>query len=155
MLAACTRSSLPEGEGLFIAPTVADDSIPLILETFTPLPATATPPCENHMVFLQDLTIPDGTTVNPGALIQKSWQVRNDGSCTWSRGYSIRLDSGTPLGLPLRHPLPQAQAGETVELAVQFTAPDEPGSYRSSWRAHDFAGEPFGVLIYIEIVVAE
>jgi hypothetical protein len=134
---------------------VAEGSVPLILETFTPLPATATPPCENNLVFLLDLTIPDGTAVNPGALIEKSWQVRNDGSCTWSRGYSIRLDSGNPLGILLRHPLPAAQGGEPVELNVQFTAPDEPGSYRSAWRAHDFGGEPFGVLIYIEIVVSE
>jgi hypothetical protein len=107
------------------------------------------------MVFLQDLTIPDGTSVKPGTQIDKVWQVRNDGTCTWSRGYSIRLDSGSPLGILLQHSMPTTSAGESVELRAQFTAPEEPGNYRSAWRAHDFGGEPFGVLIYIEIVVSE
>lgn len=155
LLTACTRSSLPESEAYFVAPSVEAESIPLVLETFTPLPATATPPCENHMVFLQDLSIPDGTVVRPGEVMEKSWQVRNEGSCTWSRGYSIRLEDGLALGVRTQHPLPEARGGETVELKVQFTAPEEPGRYRSSWRAVDIGGEPFGVLIYIEIVVQE
>jgi hypothetical protein len=152
-LAACTRSSLPAEAGLFIAPSVDPNSIPLVLETSTSLPATATPPCENHMVFLQDLTIPDGTIVTPGANFEKSWQVRNDGSCNWIRGYTLELEDGPPLGPLRRHSLPQTLAGETAAITVQFTAPEEPGVYRSSWRAHDLGGASFGVLIYLEIVV--
>jgi hypothetical protein len=153
LLAACTRSSLPSEEGYFIAPSIDPNSTPLVLETATPLPATPTPPCENHMVFLQDLTIPDGTVMAPGASFEKSWQVRNEGSCNWIRGYTLELEDGPPLGPLRRYSLPQAAAGETVAITVQFTAPEEPGVYRSSWRAHDLGGASFGVLIYLEIVV--
>ncbi|MQC26632.1 MAG: hypothetical protein DWG76_04170, partial [Chloroflexi bacterium] len=153
LLAACTRSSLSQGEGYFIAPSVDPNSTPLVLETATALPATPTPPCDNHMVFLQDLTIPDGTVMAARNRFEKVWQVRNDGSCPWTRGYTLKLEDGPSLGVLTRYPLPASSQGDTVELVVEFTAPDEAGVYRSSWRAHDFGGEPFGVLIYLEIVV--
>jgi len=34
-----------------------------------------------------------------------------------------------------------------------FTAPEEPGAYRSAWQAQDIEGNLFGDPIYIDIIV--
>jgi len=153
LFAACTRSLLPRNEGFFLAPTLAGGSNPIPLETFTALPASPTPPCDNNLVFLRDISVPDGTVFSPGESIEKSWEVRNEGSCAWIRGYSIQLQDGPALGAIDRQALPEAQPGETVVITVQFTAPNEPGHYRSLWKAFELGGEPFGVGFYIDIVV--
>lgn len=155
-LAACSRSVLPADQGYFIAPTVVGNSQAILLETPTAMPATATPECENNLVFLRDVTVPDGTRFAPGAPVEKSWELRNDGTCAWIQGYVVELQAGSiGLGAVPRHPLPPAQPGESVVLTIQFTAPSEPGNYRSLWKAHDFAGNPFGVGFYVDITVSE
>lgn len=152
-LAACTRSALPADKGFFIAPTIVSNSTPLILETQTPQPATATPPCENNLVFMQDITVPDGQHFLAGQTIVKTWQVRNDGSCAWVRGYSLRLVDGVAMGAIDRQALPEAVPGDVVEITMQFTAPPQPGTYRSAWKAFDQTDKAFGVQIYVEIIV--
>jgi hypothetical protein len=152
-LIACTRSALPSSGGMFIAPTLAGGSAPILLETPTGLPATATPECDNHLVFMTDVTVPDGTHFAPGAPVEKSWEVRNDGTCSWIRGYFVQLEDGPAMGAIDRQALPEAAPGEVVVLTIQFTAPNVAGNYRSSWRAHDFGGNPFGVLFYVDIIV--
>lgn len=153
LLSACTRSALPANEGFFLPPTLVGGSTPIMLETYTAMPATATPPCENNLVFLRDVSVPDGTHFSPGETIEKSWELRNDGSCAWIRGYYVELQDGSPMGAIERQPLPEAQAGETVVLTIQFTAPSAPGSYRSLWKAHDIGDTPFGVGFFVDIVV--
>lgn len=138
-----------------MAPPVGAESNPVELETPTPPPPAPTAPCDNDMVFLQDLTVPDGSVFKPGVGISKSWSIRNEGSCTWTEGYTLVLEDGPALGAFDKQPLPAAEPGEAVEMHVDFFAPPQPGNYRSAWRAHDLGGEPFGVLIYIEIVVEE
>lgn len=154
LLAACTRSLLPADEGFFIAPTIVGGSEAIILETLTPLPATATPECDNNLVFLRDITVPDGTHFAAGATIEKSWELRNDGTCAWIHGYTVELqENSNGLGAIPRQPLPEAAPGESIVLTIQFTAPNVAGTYTSLWKAHALGGEPFGVGIYVEIVV--
>lgn len=153
LLAACTRSALPADQGLFIPPTLAGDTAPLILETHTPPPPSPTAPCDNGLVFLQDLNIPDGTHMLAGQTFEKSWQVRNDGSCPWVRGYTVRLVGDVAMGAIDRQALPEVPPGETAAITIQFQAPQLPGTYRSAWKAFDLGGREFGVQIYVEIIV--
>jgi hypothetical protein len=153
LLAACTRSALPADQGYFIPPTVVGGGQPLILETHTPMPATATPVCENNLVFLRDITVPDGTHFLAGQEFEKTWEVRNDGTCPWIRGNSLRLVDGIAMGAIDRQALPETQPGDVVNITILFQAPPQPGTYRSAWKAHDVGGEEFGVQIYVEIIV--
>jgi hypothetical protein len=119
------------------------------LPTYTPYPtatATATAIC-NQMQFVKDVTIPDGTWMRPKQNFTKIWEVRNTGSCTWDAGYSVVYgDEGGMLGAAASHPLPSApvRPGETVRIAVAFTAPDSDGTYTSAWRLRSTNGEKFG-----------
>ncbi|GAB4526292.1 MAG: hypothetical protein Fur0018_11480 [Anaerolineales bacterium] len=115
--------------------------------------ATATPQCQTRLHYLEDLSLPDGSLVQPGELLDKRWAVENDGSCNWDESYSLRWIAGPTLGAPERLPLYPARAGTTAIIRVLFTAPQAPGVYRSAWQAYDAHGNPFGDPVFIEIQV--
>lgn len=153
-LVGCTRSLLPASGGYFIAPTLVGAANPIILETYTPAPPTARPPCDDNLVFLRDVTVPDGTHFLAGQTFDKSWELRNDGTCEWVHGYFAELrDGDPPLGAIPKQALPELGPGETVVFTIQFTAPREAGHYRAFWKAHSVGGEAFGVGFYVDIIV--
>lgn len=107
------------------------------------------------MVFLEDLTIPDGTRVSPGAELDKRWLVQNAGTCNWDNQYRLNLVAGTELGVPAEQALFPARSGTDLEIRIVFSAPDEPGVYRSAWQATNPERTAFGDPIFIEIIVEE
>lgn len=109
--------------------------------------------CTNNLSFLSDLNIPDGTHVTSGTELQKQWQVQNSGSCNWNSQYSLRLTGGDALGAAEMQALIPARGGSEAVLQINFTAPQEPGKYNSSWNAFDPDGNPFGDPVFIEIIV--
>ncbi len=133
------------------ATAAPDTAIPQISPT--PPAASPTPPCAASLRFLEDITIPDGTIVSPGQNVEKQWRVENNGSCHWDARYRLKLIDGFPLGLPAELALYPARAGTTATLALTFTAPLEPGTYRTAWQAFTPEGQPFGDAVFMEIIV--
>jgi len=117
-----------------------------------PLP-TPTPFCSNNLLFLEDLTIPDGTIVTPGASLEKQWKVENNGTCNWDERYRVRLVAGPELGAKIEQALYPARSGTQSTIQIVFTAPEEVGTYRSAWQAYSPDGLPFGDPFFIEIAV--
>ncbi len=109
--------------------------------------------CMDGLRFLGDLTVPDGTIVQPGEAIDKQWLVQNDGTCNWDVRYRLRLTGGPNLGAEAEQALYPARGGAQVALRILFTAPLEPGTYQSAWQAYDPRGQPFGDAVFISIVV--
>jgi hypothetical protein len=150
-------------EEYYLPPTAAEEAIRQIVSTptsssteATPTPDTRpspTPQCNNDLLFVEDLTIPDGTVVLPDATLDKRWQVENSGSCNWDERYRMKLVSGSDLGTPPEQALYPARSGTQAAIRVLFTTPSEPGTYRSAWQAFTPLGEPFGEPFYIEIAV--
>jgi hypothetical protein len=116
----------------------------------TPTPVT---PCVANLTFLSDLSLPDGTQVQPGEALDKRWQVRNSGDCNWDATYRLKLIAGPALDAATEQALYPARGGSEATLRILFTAPLEAGEYRSAWQAHLPDGQPFGDPIYIAIVV--
>ena len=56
-----------------------------------PTPTLALPVCQDNLTFIEDLTVPDGTYVDPGVVLDKRWKVRNSGSCNWDEDYRFKL----------------------------------------------------------------
>lgn len=121
--------------------------------TSTPTAFPNAPGCTNALVFISDLTIPDGTVVSPGASIDKQWEIENGGSCNWEEGYQLKWISGLTLGAPEEQSLFPARAGSHATLSLQLEAPSVPGNYVSAWQAYDPEGYPFGDPIFIDFVV--
>lgn len=139
-----------------------------ILSTTTPIPSiqtsiptptiaiTATPtagPCSNNLEFIQDVTIPDGTTVSFGAAIDKQWLVKNIGTCNWDSTYRLKWIGGDPLGANQEQILFPARAGTQATLRIAFTAPATEGTYESAWQAYGKDGIAFGDPIFMKVVV--
>ena len=153
-----------QGCSLFPAQPPAATAAPYFIPP-TPVPAGRAAPapsgqavpsdadCGNDLIFIEDLTIPDGTVVPPGASLDKQWLVENSGSCAWDERYRLRLIAGPEMGAQPEQLLYPARGGSQVILRILFTAPSEPGSYRSAWQAFRPSGEPFGEPIFIDILV--
>jgi hypothetical protein len=115
---------------------------------------SSTPECSNVLAYLEDLSVPDGSSVQPGAKVDKRWKLENSGSCNWDARYRLRLVAGPSLGVPSEQTLYPARSGTQFTLQIIFTAPNEPGTYRSAWQAYDPQGQSFGDPFFVEIQVA-
>ena len=162
--AACTAQSTPT---LFVPPTaefappttVAQGSRPTAAPSPTAFPTrtavVATPtPCTNDLRFVQDMTIPDGTTVTPAEPVDKQWLVTNAGTCDWDAGYRLKLISGDAMGAPTEQALYPARAGTQATLRIAFTAPETAGTYQNQWQAVAPDGTTFGESVYMQISVS-
>ncbi len=118
------------------------------LPTATPLPPTATPipiPCD-WVSFVADVHISDGETLRQGATFTKTWRLKNIGSCTWNREYSLVFVSGTQMDAPNRVWLDtQVRPGEMLDVSVQFKAPTRAGEYIGYWQMRNANGVNFGL----------
>lgn len=126
------------------APSVTPTETQAPTATFTPT-STAIP-C-NRAEFVKDVTIPDGTDFNPGDTFVKTWRLKNTGSCEWTSGYKIIFSSGDQMGGPDAAQLTSGivSPGGTVDVSVDLTAPDDPGTYRGNWKLRDPNDQVFGI----------
>lgn len=115
--------------------------------------------CHNS-AFEGDVTIPDGTVIDPGVNFTKSWKLRNTGSCKWDEGYSLVYIGGSSPDLdPYDYKFSKTSdrdfvaSGEAIDVTVELTAPCTPGKYEGHWRMKDDQGNFFGtfVSVYIEV----
>jgi hypothetical protein len=113
------------------------------------------PECNNGLFFIEDLTIPDGTQVAPGTMLDKRWRVQNTGTCNWDERYRLKEIAGPELGSVPEQRLYPARSGSEATIRIQFTAPEEAGTYRSAWQAYDPEDRPFGDPFFIEVVVLD
>ncbi len=162
-LQGCGGSPHPDADsGIFRAPTAV-----VVTPTVENLPTapgeagqseellpTPTPVCSNDLVFLDDLTIPDGTVVEPGQRLDKRWKVQNNGTCNWDDRYRVKLIAGPNLGVPVQQALYPALSGTEIVIRMIFIAPEDPGNYRSAWQAFDPQDNPFGHPFFIDFQVA-
>jgi hypothetical protein len=108
----------------------------------------------NDAIFLEDLTIPDQTIVDPGENLDKRWSVQNSGSCDWGSGYRLLHVSNDAFRTPDEIALFPASAGYLAVWQIQLGAPFEPGEHISIWQARSPEGLLFGEQVYLWVVVA-
>lgn len=105
----------------------------------------------NAAKFIEDVTIPDNTRLNPGTGFIKTWRLENYGSCTWTTNYSLVFVDGDQMSAPDEIPLPQeVEPGDTIDLSVSMIAPINPGTYESYWKLADASGVLFGTGSFAE-----
>jgi hypothetical protein len=91
------------------------------------------------------VTVADNSVFAPGSSFTKVWRLRNNGTCIWKTTYRVVLVSGDQLGGQNLMPLPNEVApGQTIDLAMNLTAPLIEGSYRGNWQVRNEKGEAFG-----------
>ncbi|MGH2582476.1 MAG: NBR1-Ig-like domain-containing protein [Anaerolineales bacterium] len=140
--------------------------------TPTPGPSEEIPPTESSTPeptgapcliarYVYDETYPDGTRVDPGQAMAKTWRLQNVGTCDWAAGqYELifiggdKMQGQSPWTITFTVP-----AGGYANFTMNMTAPAQPGTYHGDWMLRTKGGDTFGVgpnadlPIWIEIIV--
>lgn len=116
---------------------------------------TATPTVNicNNSVFVADVSAPDGTQVTAGQKFVKTWKVKNTGSCTWPRTYTIRYGYGDRMNGRDTYLTAEVLPNQEAEISIELTAPSTPGTYRGYWVLFDNNAFSFGQYLSVVIVV--
>lgn len=145
-------------DGTFFGPSLraemfvqATDGVP----TQSAYGAIAEAGCVLDAAFLEDVTLPDGTVVQPNQALHKTWRIRNTGTCDWELGASLVFVSGSLMSATNTVLIPPTRSGETADIVVNLTAPAENGSYTGLWRLQSTDGTLFGTLLFVAINVGE
>jgi len=106
--------------------------------------------------FVQDVTFPDGTTIQPGTHFLKIWRVRNDGVSQWNDGNVLVAAGGDLLSAAdAKVPLPVVPAGQETDIAIPLLAPDRTGRHVAYFRLQSSDGANFGQRLWADVRVAE
>jgi hypothetical protein len=112
----------------------------------------------NNSAFEGDVTIPDGSVLEPGHNFIKTWKIRNSGTCTWDEGYALVYIGGSdpdldPYNFQFENANDFVSGGEAVDISLDLTTPCEPGEYEGHWRMRNDQGFYFGtvVSVYVEV----
>jgi len=105
-------------------------------------------------LFIEDVSFPDGTHVQPGTKIVKKWRMQNTGKDAWDAKTTLKCVWGNLSAANVDISVPILKANEVGTVAVIFDAPMKPGTYQSHWRlAHQ--DMRFGNRIWCLVVVDE
>ncbi|MFH2040456.1 MAG: NBR1-Ig-like domain-containing protein [Chloroflexota bacterium] len=143
----------PTSANLSTAQLVSKSPPLLPSPTFQSIPTNLVDDCSDDLLYIGDITIPDGTNLDPGIEADKQWQVKNNGTCDWDYRYSLRMISGDGMGTEKQQSLYPARAGSQVVIQLTFTTPLQAGTYQSVWQAFNAENQSFGDPISILLVV--
>ncbi len=172
-------TTAPNAAPTALATTAPNAAPPLAAATDTPVPVvpTAVPPVANtpsansgatpapgttpaasgqtaanciRWTFVSDVTMPDGTVVAPGQQFDKTWRIRNSGTCAWN-GFELAFNRGEAMTATTAVPVPATAPGATVDLTVSLTAPSTPGSYTGFWRLRNANGTVYAGDLWVKI----
>jgi hypothetical protein len=116
------------------APAAAASPVP------SSAPAAANSACDKAE-FVADVTVPDGTTFSRGDNFDKTWKLRNIGTCTWNTGYFIQYENG-PLQ-PKNKKInlnTNVAPSQSVDITASYNVALDPGTYRSTWSLRNASG---------------
>ena len=121
--------------------------------------AVTTTSC-NQAEFISDVTIADGTSIEPGVTFTKTWSLSNAGTCSWTTDYLLVYYSGSQMDGPDSQDLTDTTItpGDSIEISVELIAPTTAGTYTGYWALQSADGETFGIgsvaqPFYVQIVV--
>src|SRR5512143_617980 len=162
-LASCIKVSQQPATPIaarFITSTLPPTKVSLSLPTDTPTapqtqdPSTSTTPgtpdatsaasCKDSAVLLEDVTVPDNAQMQYGQKFTKTWRFKNNGKCSWS-GYTIVFVAGDRMASPDSAPVPDTEAGKTVDVSVDLTAPSLDGGYTGYYELRNAKGETLAI----------
>ena len=125
-------------------------------------PVRSSEACIDAMTLIAHLSFDDDgmrspPPVSPGTPFQKTWRVQNNGTCTWTTGYTLtpvggNVPQATMGGMPTPIPAPVAP-GEAADITVNLVAPLVPGVYQGFWSMRNPNGLLFGDRLWVGITV--
>lgn len=138
-----------------VLPTPAPEATATPAPTATAIPGPTPTPvaCRDGMEFVKDVQVPDGTQMNAGQDFDKTWRIRNTGTCTWNSNYTLVFVQGDRMGGTSEVVKGSVKPGETYDMIIDQKAPNAPGKYTGIWQMVNAQGTPFGERIWVKITV--
>jgi hypothetical protein len=115
----------------------------------------------NDGTFMGESAPYDKDTIAAQKAFKKSWMILNTGTCRWDEGYSFTFlpELSTPglegYSIVLKKDAPEdyTEPQHSQTFVVKLTAPKTPGEYKGYWKLRDDAGNYFGPLVSVWIIV--
>ena len=109
--------------------------------------------CQLQTSFVNDVTVPDNTIMQPGEIFVKTWRIMNAGTCDWNEDYRLVLLKDGNIGAPPFITIPHTPPGEAVDISIPMVAPKQSGIFTSIWSFQASDGTNFGAVLYVRIVI--
>ena len=109
-------------------------------------------------IFVQDMTIPDGTVETVGTVFTKIWRMQNTGTCTWGAGFKFAFASGSKMDggdFTITQSKDFVAAGGTKDFGIKLIAPSVPNTYTGCWKMQTDQGYWFGRYACVTIKVSK
>jgi hypothetical protein len=102
--------------------------------------------CVDRAAFVADVTIPDNTVIPAGTKFVKTWRLKNEGTCTWTKEYSLIVfgkSSGTEADWVAFDKIVPPQ--DIVDLSIELPTPAIQGTARWEGTIQNEVGDWFGI----------
>ena len=110
----------------------------------------------NNAVYLGQ-TVADKTVMSSQKQFKNGWSLQNTGTCAWDENYSFAFKSGEQMSgedvIKIVTEEQFTQPGHSQSFVVHLQAPKAKGEYIGYWQMKSDAGEWFGSLVSIDIIV--
>ena len=138
-------------------------AVPPVQSTATALPPLATlvpAACLDGLAFVSDVTYGDTNMstppfIQPGTQFIKTWRVENTGNCNWNSNFQLVYAYGNVAAAQMNgqsvHIPGNVAPGQTVDLSVTLTAPQDALTYQGFWQMENSAGYRFGQTMWVGI----
>ncbi len=83
--------------------------------------------CTLGLEVVSEPTFASGAKVAEGEVFYKEWEVRNTGTCTWTKDYQFEFQKGWQIGSTRFNIRKETAPGETVNVQLGMTALLSPG----------------------------
>jgi len=106
--------------------------------------------------FLENVTIPERSTVSPNQTLIKTWRLQNAGTKDWPEGTKLIFIRGDrSMSTEEEFPVPPCKVGQTVEVSAVVVTPSVAGRHTAIFRLADNDRMPFGPRLWCDIVIPE
>jgi hypothetical protein len=142
------------------SPTLAQSALPTlppVAASPTFLAVTAAPTFSStaydcyDAALEADVTIPDGTKFDPGDSFEKTWRVKNTGTCDWTADFKITYVGGDLFGSDTTKIRQRVPVDSTKDITLQMVAPSSSGTVDSYWQMATDNGNLFGPVLTVSI----
>jgi len=103
--------------------------------------------------FVSDVSVEDGTNVNPGQSLVKIWKMRNESTVAWPENTRLAFVGGDKLASVEAVAVPAIEPATEIDIAVDMVAPTKPGRYVGYWRLVAPDGTRFGQRVWVDVTV--
>lgn len=106
------------------------------------------------VVFVNHVTVQDGSEVAGGTVFYKTWKIRNNGSEQWPAGCRL-VNCSDPIMGEVHQAIPPVSSGCDEEVSVALLSPIQSGRHVAYFQLLDPMGNPFGQKLWVDIRVPE